>query len=196
MILFTPYGRGLLMTVLGLGMVVAGFGQTSQASVYQKGAVAYSLENPQPIDYDFLKLEGRTDGRYSTFETKEKAYGVFYALYATPEATQAAAIVKAWLPYEKYDCVKQNSCIKAGLVKVSGLGSSDAFDLSSTSDNAAEVFAKWKTSASIDQKTVYLLADWQPSTAGSSILLFVVGGVLLLLGVGSFVLGRLTTKSA
>ncbi len=197
-IFLTPYGRGLLMTVIGLGMVVAGFGQTNQAKDYQQGAVAYSLENPQPIKYNFLKLDGRTDGRYSTFETTEKAYGVFYALYAKNAAsnTPAAAIVRAWLPYEKYDCVKQNNCIQAGLVRVSGLGSSDAFDLSATTDNAADVFAKWNKVGLTDQKTVYLIADWQPSTGGDSLLLFGVGGLLIALGVGSFVLGRVAKPKA
>jgi hypothetical protein len=192
-IFFTPYGRGLLMTVLGIAFIVAGFSQRNEASTYQQGAVAYSLENPAPIQYDYLKLEGRTNGDYSIFETKDKAYGIFYTLYTpnTAPKSPAAAIVKAWLPYEKIACVQQKNCLQAGSISLVGKGSSDPFDLSSTSDNAAEVFAKFNQNGLTNAKTVYLLADWQPSTGGNTLMLNIVGGLLLTLGSVSFVLGRL-----
>jgi hypothetical protein len=183
-------------TALALGAVLAivgGFGQADEAVKYKKGAQTMSLETmPAKINYDFVKLDALSDGGYVYFESSRerssaKDYTIFYPVYSKADYDKSlatkkprvTAIVKDMLESNQEFCVQKESCLKEGVQRLTGRVSNKPFDVSSYTDDKSNktVFDLLNEDLTIDKKTVYIDADWRPSTSEGA------GGTQLL-GVG------------
>jgi hypothetical protein len=199
-ILSNTITRTVLLLALAAFALVGGFGMADEAVKYKKGPQVASLETvPTKIKYDYVKLNAETDGGYVYFETtnsktKAKDYTIFYPVYNKKDLDASfdskkphvTAIVKDVLMSEQEGCVKAENCLESGMLKLQGRLTNAAFDVSEYTDDDTkkDVFDLLREDFTIDNKTLYMDADWTPSTsegAGG----MQIAGLALLLGAGA-----------
>ena len=199
-ILSNTVTRTVLIFALAALALVGGFGMADEAVKYKKGAQPASLERiPDKFKYDYVKLDADVDGSYVYFvstdaKTKAKEYTLFYpAFNAKDGASDAAkphatAIVKQVLSAAEEGCVTKDNCLEAGVLKLQGRITHAPFDVSELSDDTSkkDVFDLLREDLTIDAKTVYVDANWTPSTSEFAGTVQLIGVGLLLAGLASF----------
>jgi hypothetical protein len=197
-ILSNTITRTILLFALGAFALVGGFGMADEAVKYKKGPQNASIETlPAKIKYEYVKLDAESDGNYVYFEstdskTKAKELTLFYPLYnkkdleSDSQKPHVTALVKHLLPNEQEGCVKAENCLASGALKLQGRLTNEPFDVSSYTDDTSkkDVLDLLREDYTIDNKTLYMDADWTPSTsegAGG----MQIAGVALLLGAGA-----------
>ncbi len=209
-ILSNTVTRTVLIFALAALAIVVGFGMADEALKYKKGAQPASLENiPAKYKYDYVKLDADVDGNYVYFvttdsKTKAKEYTLFYPAFnardgagkaAKPHAT---AIVKQVLSAADEGCVTKENCLESGVLKLRGRISHAPFDVSEFSDDTSkkDVFDLLREDFTIDAKTVYVDANWTPSTSEFAGTVQLIGIGLLLAGLASFGIPMLLRRRA
>ena len=202
--------RTVLIFALAALAIVGGFGMADEAVAYKKGIQPASLENiPAKFKYDYVKLDADVDGNYVYFvstnpKTKAEDYTLFYpAFNAKDGASDAAkphatAIVKQVLSAAQEGCVAKEDCLESGILKLQGRITHAPFDVSEFTDDDTkkDVFDLLREDFTIDAKTVYVDANWTPSTSEFAGTVQLIGVGLLLAGLASFGIPLLLRRRA
>jgi hypothetical protein len=194
--------RTILLFAAAALAIVGGFGMADEAVKYQKGAQAVSLDTaPKSVKYEYAKLTTKSDGYYVYMETtnektKAKDYTLFYPVYNSRDyralegskKPHVTAVVKHTLSSEQEACVKQENCLEVGAMPMQGRLTSEPFDVSEYTDDASKktVLDLLAEDYTLDRQTVYLDADWTPSTSEGAGTIQIIGAGLLVAGLLSF----------
>jgi hypothetical protein len=211
-ILRNTIARTVLLFGLAAAAIVGGFGMADEAVKYKRGAQAVSLETlPKTVKYDYVKLDTKSDGYYVYMETtnektKAKDYTLFYPVYNSKDyralessrKPHITAVVKHTLAQSQEGCIKLENCLETGAMPMQGRLTLMPFDVSEYTDDSSNrnVLNLLEEDYTLDGKTVYLDADWVPSTSQGAGTVQLIGLGLLVAAFASFGIPMLLRRRA